>query len=52
MIKLRMACAGHIACKEEMGNINRVLVRKWDGKNHLDHLDINLKVILKWKEPG
>jgi hypothetical protein len=28
------------------------LVRKWEGKNHLEDLDKNLKIILKWKETG
>jgi hypothetical protein len=34
------------------GNVNRVLVRKWEGKGYLEHLHINLKIKLKLKEPG
>jgi hypothetical protein len=47
MIKSRIICAGHIACRGEMGNVNRVFVRKWEGMNHLEDLDIDVRIILK-----
>jgi hypothetical protein len=38
----------HVILMEEMRNAHNILVKKPEGKNHLEDLLIDVKVILKW----
>jgi hypothetical protein len=44
----RMRWAGHVACMGETRDAYRVLVRKPGGKNHLEDLGVDRRIILKW----
>jgi len=39
---------GHVAQMEERRNVERVLMGKPEGKNHLEDPDINGRLILRW----
>jgi hypothetical protein len=43
----RMRWGGYVVCMKEMRNPYNILVRKPEGKNHLEDLGIDGKVILK-----
>jgi len=44
----RIRWAGHVACMEERRGVYRVLVGKPEGKNHLEDLGVDRRIILKW----
>jgi len=44
----RMRWAGHIAPTEERRGVYRVLVRKPEGKSHLEDPGLDGKIILRW----
>jgi superfamily I DNA and/or RNA helicase len=49
VIKLRrMRQAGHVALMGEKRGAYRVLVEKTEGKNHLEELGINGRIIFRW----
>jgi hypothetical protein len=48
VIKSRIRWAGHVARMEERRGACRVLVGRSDAKDHLEGLDIDVRVILKW----
>jgi hypothetical protein len=43
-----MRYAGHVACMVEMRNVYKILVRKPEGRDHLEDLGIDGKTILEW----
>jgi hypothetical protein len=43
-----MRLVGHVACREERIGVCWVLVRKPEGKNHLEDPGIDGKIILRW----
>jgi hypothetical protein len=43
-----MKLVGHVACWEERRGVYWVLVRKPEGKNHLEDPGIDGKILLKW----
>jgi hypothetical protein len=43
-----MTWVGYGACTKDTRNANKVLLRKLDGRNHLDDLGIDGRIILKW----
>jgi len=43
-----MRWAGHVACMEEKRGLYRVLMRKLEGKNHLEDPGVDGRVILRW----
>jgi len=43
-----MRWVGHVACRVERRSVYRVLVRKPEGKNHLEDPGIDGKIILRW----
>jgi hypothetical protein len=43
----RMRCVGHTACRGEIRNAYKILVRKYKTKKHLRDLGIDGRIILK-----
>jgi hypothetical protein len=43
-----MRWAEHVACLEETGNAYKVLIRKPEGRDHLEDLGMDDRIILKW----
>jgi hypothetical protein len=39
---------GHVACMGRIRNAHKILVGQPEGKDHLGHLDIDWRTILKW----
>jgi hypothetical protein len=39
---------GHVACKGELRNSYSILVRKPEGKDHLEDLGVDGEIILEW----
>jgi len=48
VIKLRMRWVGHVACIGQRRGTYRVLVRKPEGKDHLEDPGVDGRIILKW----
>jgi len=48
VIKLRMRWMGHVACLGDMRNAYKIFVGKPEGMNHLEDVNIDGKIILKW----
>jgi hypothetical protein len=44
----RMTWARHVACMEEMRNSCRILVGELEGKDNLEDLGIDGRIILRW----
>jgi hypothetical protein len=44
----RMWWMGYVACRVEKRGVYRVLVKKREGKNHLEDLAVDGKIILRW----
>jgi len=44
----RLRWAGHVVNMEEMRNIYKILIGKPEGKNHLEDLDIDGRIIFEW----
>jgi hypothetical protein len=43
-----MRWVGHVTCIGDMKNTYKFLVGKPEGKNHLESLGVNGRIILKW----
>jgi hypothetical protein len=44
----RVDLAGHVACMGEMRNAYRIVVENQKGRDHLEDLGIDGKIILEW----